>query len=120
MRAAKPILLAAALSAVALVHALAQDRMSIDASARPVRVQVGINFFMPSAVGEENDEASRVREHARRLVYAMASKECAVLQDVLANSCRLEALNVNVNRQAGQPLGGFAVHGSMTYSITLK
>jgi hypothetical protein len=120
MRAAKSILLAAALSAVTFLQSSAQERLSIDASGRPVRVQVGINFFMPGIASDANDEAARVRENARKIVYEMAAKECGVLQSVLASSCRLEALNVNVNRQAGQQLGGFLVNGSMTYSITLK
>lgn len=107
---------AAALSAS---QPLAQDRTAM-APERPVRVQLGVNFFMPGSPNDTGEEAERVREQARRIVYEMAAKECAVLQSVLARDCRLEAMNVNLNRQAGQALGGFFVNGNMTYQITLR
>lgn len=118
MRAAKSILAVVALSAITVLPSSAQERPNPDA--RPVRVQVGISFFMPGSTIEANDEASRVREHARRIVYDMAAKECGLLLNALAGSCRLESVTVNVNRQAGQQLEGFFVNGNMAYAITLK
>jgi hypothetical protein len=69
---------------------LAQDRIMMSPD-RPVRVQVGVNFFMPASANDVGDEANALREQARRAVYEMAAKECAVLQSVLARDCRLEA-----------------------------
>jgi hypothetical protein len=123
MRVDKPILLvllALALGAASFLPASAEDRLKIDASGRPVRVQVAISLFMPGSLSDANGEDSAAHEQARRLVYGMAAKECAVLQSVIANSCRLEALTVNVNRQPGRQPDGIFISGSISYSITLK
>jgi hypothetical protein len=66
---------------------------------RLVRVQVGINFFMPGPTGD-GEEATKVRERARLAVYEMAGRECGLLQDIIAAECRLESVTVNVTRQA--------------------
>jgi hypothetical protein len=114
------VLVATAISAAVLFSAVAQERVSIDSFARPVRVQVAMNFFVPWSMDDVDDEAHRARQRARQMVYDLAAKECAVLLSSLAGSCRLEALSVNVNRQPSQQPSGFYVNGSMTYSITLK
>ena len=119
-RIAASFVIAAALAAsVAIAQPLAQDRFS-NTPERPVRVQLSINFFVPGSINEASEETSKVREQARRIVYDMAVKECSVLQSAFARDCRLEAVNVNINRQAGQPVEGFLVSGSMTYVVTLK
>jgi hypothetical protein len=115
------VLLVSAVFALAtFARPSAQDRPLLDRSERAVRVQVSVNFFMSGSTSEANDEAGRVREQARRIVYEMAAKECAVLQSVFANTCRLEAVTVNVNRQMGQPMEGFLINSNMTYSVTVK
>jgi hypothetical protein len=55
----------------------------------------------------------QLRERVRRQVYEMAGSECAVVEQVLAKNCRLESVNVNINRQApgGQAEGYTAVAG---------
>lgn len=87
---------------------------------RPVRVQLSINFFVPGSTSEAGEEAGKVRGQARRIVYDMAAKECGVLQSAFAQDCRLEAVNVNINRQTGQQVDGILVSCSMTYAVTLK
>jgi hypothetical protein len=88
-----------------------------------VRVQASINVFMPGPSGE-GEAAEQLRERARRMIYQIASRECGVLEEVLARTCRLEAINVNLNRQMGQMGGGvgegYMVAGSMTMVVTLK
>ena len=84
-----------------------------------VRVQVGINLFIPAPA--EGEEADRVRDHARRNIYEFALRECDILRDVLARECRLEAINVNVKRQMGTNAPqGFNVNGQITLQVTLK
>ena len=120
-RIATSFVLAALLAASAVTQPLAQDRPpQLDRREQPIRVQVTMNFFVPGSTSEANDEASAVRERARRIVYEMASKECVVLQSVMAKDCRLENVTVNVNRQMGQQLEGYMASGNMTYSVTLK
>jgi hypothetical protein len=85
-----------------------------------VRVQVGINLFMP-APAMEGEEADKIRDRARRNVYEFAQRECDILRDVLARECRLEAINVNVTRQPGTNVPqGFNVNGQLTLQVTLK
>jgi hypothetical protein len=85
-----------------------------------VRVQSSINFFMAGPTGE-SDEAQKLRERARRIVYEMAGRECDLLREVLAKDCRLESVNTNINRQFGQQQQeGFNISGSMNLQITMK
>ena len=90
---------------------------------RQVRVQASINVFMPGPSGD-GEAAEQLRERARRMIYQVASRECGVLEEVLARTCRLEGINVNLNRQMGQMGGGvgegYMVAGSMTMVVTLK
>ena len=66
-----------------------------------VRIQSSINFFIAGPSGE-SEEAQRLRDRARRLVYEMAAHECDLLRDVLAKECRMESVNVNIGRQFGR------------------
>jgi hypothetical protein len=85
-----------------------------------VRIQSSINFFIAGPSGE-SEEAQRLRDRARRLVYEMAAHECDLLRDVLAKECRMESVNVNIGRQFGrEQQEGYNVSGSMNVQITLK
>jgi hypothetical protein len=84
-----------------------------------VRVQVGINFFVPGPTND-GDEATKIRDRARRAVYEMAGHECALLEDTIAAECRLESITVNLNRQAGQQMEGFLAMGQLGFRITPK
>ena len=85
-----------------------------------VRVQSMINLFLPGPTGE-SEEAQKLRDRARRIVYDMAARECDLLRDVLAKDCRLETVNSNVGRQYGQQQQeGLTVNGTMNLQITLK
>jgi hypothetical protein len=86
-----------------------------------VRVQSSINFFIAGPTGE-GDEAQKLRERARRIVYDMAARECDLLRDVLAKDCRMESVtnNINISRQFGQQQEGFTINAAMGFQITLK
>jgi hypothetical protein len=94
-----------------------------DASAErreePVRVQVNINLFFPGPSGE-SEEAVKLRERARRSVYEMAASECALVEQVLAKTCKLESVGVNVNRQSGGQGEGYTAGGNFVLRVTLK
>jgi hypothetical protein len=85
-----------------------------------VRVQSNINMFIEGPTGEGN-EAEKLRDRARRMVYEMAAHECDVLRDVLAKDCKLESVLSNPNRQryGSQQPDGYDVNGSMSLQITL-
>jgi len=84
-----------------------------------VRVQNSVNFFVPGPTGE-GEEAGKIRDRARRVIYGMAQRECDLLRETLARDCRLEAITVNLNRQFGQQAEGYMAAGNMTFQITLK
>jgi hypothetical protein len=84
-----------------------------------VRIQSNINFFIAGPTGE-GEEAQKLRDRARRIVYEMAAHECDLLREVLAKDCRMESVNNNINRQFGQQQEGYTVNGSMSFQISLK
>ena len=86
-----------------------------------VRVQSTLNLFVAGPTGE-GEEAQKLRDRARRMVYEMAGRECDLLREVLAKDCRLESITSNLNRQqfGPQQQDGYIVNGSMSLQITLK
>jgi hypothetical protein len=87
--------------------------------AEQVRVSVGINMFVPLTDG--GDHSIKAQEDARRMVYDLADHECAILREILASECRLESINVNVQRnQFGQQKDGLNVNGNVGFRIVPK
>jgi hypothetical protein len=89
-----------------------------------VRISIAVNLFAPSPDGN-NDQALKVQEDPRRAIYDLAGHECAVLRDVLASDCRLESVNVNVQRLGPQNPGqarndGFNINGNMAFRVVPK
>ena len=85
-----------------------------------VRIQTNINFFLTDPTGE-GEEAQKLRDRARRIVYEMAAHECDLLREILAKDCKMESVNTNIGRQFGQQQQeGYTVNGSMSFQISLK
>jgi hypothetical protein len=109
------------------INPLVRERITIapgQSERRGIRVQVGINFFLPGPTSD-GEEATKIRDRARRTIYEMAGRECGVLQDTIANECRLDSVTVNLTRQTQQmpqvgQVEGFAVNGQLGFQITLK
>jgi hypothetical protein len=85
-----------------------------------IRIQVNMNFFVPAPA--DNMEASlKAQEDARKALYMSAGHECEVLKAALASECRIESVNVNINRNYGRPQNeGFTANGSFGFRVTLK
>lgn len=91
------------------------------AVARNIRVQSNVNYFVQGTSGSTED-ALAAQTRARQQFYVQAGKECDVLLQTIAATCRLEQINVNINNQRfnqHQP-DGFTLNGSMSFSITPK
>jgi len=92
-------------------------------SAEQIRVSVGVNVFV-SALGDDSDQALKAQEAGRKMIYDLAGHECSVLRDAIASDCRLESINVNVqrvNQFGNQPRNdGFNVNGNISYRIVPK
>jgi hypothetical protein len=84
-----------------------------------VRVQLSMQMFLAGPT-DETEEAEKNRARGRQVIYDLAAKECDLLRGAIAQDCRLEAVNVNLNRQSQQNMQGYNVNGSMTFQITLK
>lgn len=119
------ILLATCASVVLVTSATAQSPLFQDGRSRQdglVRVQSSLNFFVQGPTGD-GEEAQKLREKARRMIYETAARECDLLKETLAKDCKLENVNsnINTNRQYGPvQQDGFTINGSMTFQITLK
>jgi hypothetical protein len=95
----------------------------VDPNAGQIRVQISVNFFLAGPTNE-SEQSVALRDRASRAIYEMATRQCEVLRERLADDCRLESVNVNINRQqqqiAGQQVEGFQAGGTLGYRITQK
>jgi hypothetical protein len=95
----------------------------VDPSAAPIRIQLSVNVFVPGPA-DESEQSVALRDRASRAIYEMAARECEILREKLADDCRLESVNVNLNRQrqqfGGQQVDGFQAGGTLGYRITQK
>jgi hypothetical protein len=115
------VLLATVVIGSAAGQTFAQERADVNTDRRedPVRIQVGINSFFPGPTAE-SDDAIKLRERIRRAIYEMAAGECGLVQQVLAKTCRLESVNINLNRQPNGQVDGYTASGNFVLRITLK
>lgn len=94
-------------------------------SAELIRVTIGISTFV-TAPPDNSEESLKAQEGGRRMIYELAAHECALLLNVLASDCRIESLNVNVQRApanqfaAQQRAEGFNLNGNIVFRIAPK
>ena len=91
----------------------------MDQVGQQVRITVSLNMFVPGPLGA-TEQTLQAQERARRAMYEMAVRECAVLRDVIASECRIEGVTINISRHPGQQPEGFTVGGNFAFRITLK
>ena len=86
-----------------------------------VNVNVSFNSQVPLA-DTSDDSIANTQRTSRRFIYRMAVKECAVLKETIAQTCRLTNLNVSTNMQ--HPSGNNPVmlnlSGNAQFAISLK
>jgi hypothetical protein len=91
----------------------------------PIRVTVNVSVFAPS-VNDSGAPAMQAQEAGRKMIYEVAGHECALLLSVLANECRLESVNINVQRFAPYQYGnqsgteGFNINGNIGLRVLQK
>lgn len=86
-----------------------------------VNVSVGFNSQVPLP---DLSEQTLVNEQqtGRKFMYKMASKECAILKETIAKTCRLTNLNVSaqIREQYNQTPTALYLNGNAQFVITLK
>jgi hypothetical protein len=110
-----------ALSATMMPPASATMRSSLMQGSEIVNVNVSFNSQVPLA--DTSDEAiARTQKTSRRFIYRMAVKECAVLKETIAETCRLTNLNVstNVQHRSGNNPVMLNLNGNAQFAISLK
>lgn len=88
-------------------------------------VVVNVNFQTQLPIDDLSDDAIvKSQESARALLYKLANKECGLLTETIAKTCRLSGLTINVNMQnrnrSNQAQTYLYVKSNARYSITLK
>ncbi|HWM81473.1 MAG TPA: hypothetical protein VNQ56_05360 [Pseudolabrys sp.] len=116
-----PIVVVGLLAQIAAVSAQSPvvPRPMPDVPGKDVRVQIAVNFFIPGP-SDDSEGSRQAQENARRSLYERAARECELMKATLASECRLQSVNVSINRQFNQPLEGFAASGRFTFVITPK
>lgn len=117
------LLCVSAASAQTAAVGVAQARAQLAGMGEQVRVSLSINIFVPTPE-DEGAQALKAQEDARKMIYEAATRECETLRATIASDCRLESINVNVQRMlANQGYGqrnGYNISGSMSYRIGVK
>jgi hypothetical protein len=116
------LLCVSAASAQTIVINPDKNRVQPAAIAEPVRVSFSINTFFPAAE-DDGAQALKAQEDGRKMIYEAASHECDLLRATIASDCRLESININVQRVSPNQYGqraGYNVNGSMNYRIGVK
>jgi hypothetical protein len=98
------------------------------ATVEPVRVSLSVSMFVPAAE-DDSAQALKAQEDGRKMIYEAATHECELLRATVASDCRLESININVQRMPANPnfnpnfaqrAGGYNINGSMNYRIGVK
>ena len=70
--------------------------------AEMMRISIGMNFML-AGIGDPLADDAKLRERTRRNVYQIAMRECDMILEMLASECRVESVNINLNRNPQIP-----------------
>ena len=119
--AAVPLMLLVSASAAAGERIVIDHGPATSAFKSDVRVRVSMSFFVPAPL-DDSDASMKAQEHARRMLYESAGKECDMLRATIASDCRLEGINISMRMTPGygnqQPR--LSASGNFNYRISLK
>ena len=115
------IALSATMMATMTSTTSASMRSSLLQGPEIVNVNVSFNSQVPLA-DTSDDSIANTQRTGRRFIYRMAVKECAVLKETIAETCRLTSLNVstNVQNQANRSPVTLNLNGNAQFAISLK
>ena len=118
---------AAAASAILLIASAASTPAASSKIARHmpghnvVNVNVSVNMEIPLA-DDDTETIAAAQVDGRKILYRLATTECPILLETIAETCRLTNLNVStqIRRQnAAKPISLY-VSGNAQFAISLK
>ncbi|NNE21124.1 MAG: hypothetical protein HKN11_00805 [Rhizobiales bacterium] len=118
---------AAAASAIVLIASAASTPAASSKLARhmpghnTVNVNVSVNMEIPLA-DDDTQTIAAAQVDGRKILYRLATTECPVLLETIAETCRLTNLNVStqIRRQnAAKPISLY-VSGNAQFAVSLK
>ena len=119
-----PIVAAAAVTFTAFTPSVSREAVARSGAFRAghfVNVNVGFNSQVPLAdTGEPT--LLRSQQSGRNFIYRMAAKECTILKETIAKTCRLTNLNISAQIRDQNNRGPIKLHlnGNAQFAITLK
>jgi len=69
------------------------------------------------------EASAKLQEKGRRIIYTMASKECQVIRETIAETCTMTRISIrsnNYRRRSNKGPDGVKMNGSASYSIKTK
>jgi hypothetical protein len=114
------IAIAAGLTLLPNIQASSASQMS--SHPRPVTVSVTYGIFVPGDSSNAENSA-KLQEKGRRIIYTMASKECQIIRETIAETCTMTRISVRTNnyhRRPNQGPDGVRMNGSANYKIQPK
>lgn len=119
-----PIVAAAAVTFTAFSPSVSREAVARSSAFRAgqfVNVNVGFNTQIPLPdTGEPT--LLRSQQSGRNFIYRMAAKECTILKETIAKTCRLTNLNISAQIRDQNNRGPIKMHlnGNAQFAITLK
>lgn len=119
-----PIAAAAAVIVTAFTPSVSREAVARSTSFHAgqfVNVNVGFNTQVP--LPDTNEPTLlRSQQSGRNFIYRMAAKECTILKETIAKTCRLTNLNISAQIRDQNNRGPIKLHlnGNAQFAITLK
>ena len=122
MRFVAPIAALVLLTFTSFAIAQSSSVRSFPLSGKPraQTISVSFRFALPGSAGSADSQA-KMSADGRRKMYALIAKECDILLETIAQSCRLLRANVHSNiRRRGSAGQTININANATFQIEMK
>lgn len=107
-------------TSLALAQSSGISSFPLGGKERPQTISVSFRFSLPSPIGSAASQA-KLSEDGRRKMYSLIGKECDILLETIASSCRLVRANVHSNiRRQGSSRQTININANATFRIELR
>ncbi len=114
----KRIITALGLAAAATLYAAVAEARSFAAMGKNMRVSASFQTVIPLAGPADVQAEAKATEDARRALYEIASRECAVITKVFKSTCHITNLNVrSYVRNRGNGIRQISINANANYLV---